>query len=146
MKTNKIITAVVLMLCMALALSACGGEDVTGTTQESTTTTEASTAIETTGATEATDETLAEGMQKYTVTIVDQDGNPIPGAMVQLCKDTCFPGVANEQGIATFQVPEADYKVSFLSLPEGYTYSTEEQEFYFEAGSTEMTIALKAEA
>ncbi len=82
----------------------------------------------------------------YTVTIQDEEGNPIPGAMVQLCMDTCYPGVAGEDGVAQFQVPEADYKVSFLSLPEGFTYASDAQEFYFEAGSTEMTIVLKAEA
>ena len=37
---------------------------------------------------------------------------------------------------------EADYKVSFINIPEGYTVET--NEFHFEAGSTEMTIVLKA--
>ena len=36
------------------------------------------------------------------------------------------------------------YKVSFLALPAGYTYVDDVQEFYFENGSMEMTITLKA--
>ena len=64
--------------------------------------------------------------------------------MVQICLDTCFPGMTNESGVAQFSVQEADYKVSFLAMPAGFTYSTEEQEFYFEDGSTELTITLKA--
>ena len=78
--------------------------------------------------------------------MVDEEGNPIAGAMVQMCLDTCLPGITNENGVAEFAVPEADYKVSFLALPEGYDYTTGEQEFYFDAGSYEMTITLKAVA
>ena len=47
----------------------------------------------------------------------------------------------------TFQVAEADYKVSFLGgVPAGYEYTTEETEFYFADGAYELTITLKAVA
>lgn len=85
----------------------------------------------------------------YTVKIVDEGGNPIAGVMVQICQgETCLPGpMTGEDGVVTFQVEEADYKVSFLGgVPAGYDYTTEETEFYFEDGSYEVTIVLKAVA
>jgi len=82
----------------------------------------------------------------YTVTVVDEEGNPIVGALVQLCNESCFPSATGDDGVAKFALDEANYKVSFLTLPAGYTYSGEEQEFYFEAGSVELTITLKPEA
>ncbi len=137
---NKMIALLVAM-CMVFAVCACGGEEKKETSKEETTTqaqTEAE--IETT-----TEETEEDGMVDYTVTIVDDKGNPIPGALVQLCMETCYPAAADDKGVASFHLAEADYKVSFLSLPKGFTYSTEEQEFYFEKGSTELTIVLKAQ-
>lgn len=139
MKNIKNIAALLLALCMALSLCACG---------ESTEPTEApaTEAPVTEAPTEAIEETEAPdtGLTTYSIAVVDEEGNAIAGAMVQICMDTCYPGITGENGIAQFSVIEADYKVSFLSMPAGYTYSTEEQEFYFESGSTEMTITLKA--
>ena len=87
-----------------------------------------------------------DGKVTYTVTVTDEQGNPISGMMVQLCKDACIPAVVDANGTATWTVAEDDYKVSFLNLPDGYTYTTEETEFYFADGETSMTIVLKAEA
>ena len=84
-----------------------------------------------------------DGKTQYKVTIVDESGKPIAGAMVQMCADSCFPAVADENGVATFRLAEAEYKVSFLSLPTGYTHMGESTDYYFETGSTEMTITLK---
>ena len=82
--------------------------------------------------------------QVYTVTVLDTEGTPIPGVMVQLCMDVCYPGVTGTDGKAEFPVPTADYKVSLLTLPEGYDYSVETQEFCFDKGSFALTITLKA--
>ncbi len=142
MKNMKIILSLVLALSLTLCLCACGGETAEPTqTEEPEVTAPPVVQPEKEEPTEAVDD----GLTTYTVTIVDENGNPIPGAMVQLCKDTCYPGVANENGVATFKLVEADYKVSFLSLPAGFTYSSDAQEFYFESGSVDLTIALKAE-
>ncbi len=136
---NKKFFAALLALCLALSLCACGGEAAVETTEAATLPPVAEQPAPET-------EAPVEENPTYTVTIQDTDGNPIAGAMVQLCMETCYPGIADAEGVARFQVPEAEYKVSFLSLPAGYTYSTEEQEFYFASGSMEMTIVLKAEA
>lgn len=139
----KKLFALLLALCMVLSLCACGsGKTEEETTEETVETTAAPT--ETAAEETEAEETLAEGMAVYTVTVVDADGNPIAGAMVQICQDTCYPSVTNEDGVAQWTVAEAEYKVSFLSMPEGYT--CEEEAFYFAEGSNEMTITLNAAA
>lgn len=136
MNNLKSLLAAVLVLAMSLSLCACGGE--------------AETPADTTAApvvTEAPAETEAPAQEVkggYTITVVDENGNPIAGAMVQMCKDTCYPGVTDEDGTVTFDLAEDDYKVSFLALPAGYTYVDETQEFHFEEGSMTLTITLKA--
>lgn len=85
----------------------------------------------------------AEEPQGYTVTVLDENGAPIPGAMVQLCKDVCVLGVTDADGVAYFDMPEDDYKAAFAVLPSGYTYEDEIQEFFFEKDSKNLTITLK---
>lgn len=140
MSVMKRFMAVALLLCMVLGLCACGGSDTPAET------TEPEAPVETTAPVEETEAPVEEEFNGYKVTVVDEAGTPIPGAVVQLCLDTCFPGITDENGVALFNMEEAEYKVSFAALPTGYTYTTEEQEFYFENGSKELTITLKAEA
>lgn len=137
----KRIFAVLLVLCLALGLCACGGSGNEETKPTSAETTGA--AEETTGTTAAT-QAEEDGKVSYTVKVVDEDGNPISGAMVQLCKETCLPGATNAEGVAEFRTVEDEYKVSFMTVPEGY--AAEAEEFYFEDGSFELTITLKAAA
>lgn len=137
MNVMKNITVIALLLCLLLTLCACGGEAAVETKPVET---EAPVAVTEAPATEAA---IPEGMAVYTVTVVDESGNPVVGAMVQLCKDSCVPGVTNESGVATFTLPEDDYKASMLAMPAGYAYAGETEEFYFE-GAFELTITLKA--
>lgn len=120
-----------LAVCLLLGLCACtapaadSGETTTEATQDTT-------------------ETVDDGKVTYTVKVVDEGGNPVASAAVQLCKDSCLPGMTNAEGVATFRVVEDDYKVSFMTMPEGY--EAEAEEFYFEDGAYELTITLKAVA
>ncbi len=123
---------IALLLAMCTVLCACGGTETPETTAAP---------VETTAAPAA--ETVDDGKVTYTITVVDESGAPIQGAMVQICLDACYPGITDANGQAKFSVVEEDYKVSFLSLPAGFTYSGDEQEFYFD-GAFEMTITLKA--
>ena len=81
----------------------------------------------------------------YTVTVTDESGTPVPGAMVQLCSDICVPGVTDEEGIARFTLTPGDYKVSMTVMPQGYAHAGDATEFTFPEGSRELTIVLKAE-
>lgn len=120
-----------LTLCLALSLCACA--DTAAEPKEST------------GETvQDVTETVDDGKVTYTVTVVDENGEPVANAAVQICKDSCLPGMTNEEGVAKFNVVEDDYKVSFMTMPEGF--EAEAEEFYFEEGSYELTITLKAAA
>lgn len=146
MKNMKNFIAIALMLCMVLGLCACGSEEAPATeapTEAEIIVTEAPTEAPTE---EQAVENVDDGLTTYTVTVVDEGGNPIAGAMIQICQDTCYPSVTDAAGTATYRVEEADYKVSFLSVPAGYDYVDDTREFYFESGSTEITIILKAVA
>lgn len=142
----KRLLAFVLAMMLVLGLCACGSEP----DQQPDESTAAPVQDQTEEATEQ--QTEAETQEQnanpvYTVKIVDEAGNPVVGAMVQICQgETCMPGpLSGADGTVTFQVAEADYKVSFLGgVPAGYEYTTEETEFYFE--NFEVTIVLKAVA
>lgn len=130
MKTVSRLAALLLALCMLLC--ACGGQQTPETTEAP---------VQTTAA--PAEAPVDDGKVTYTVTVVDEAGAPIAGAMVQICLDACYPGVTDANGQAKFSVLEEDYKVSFLSMPAGYTYSGDEQEFYFDGGF-DLTITLKS--
>ena len=141
----KKLIAMLLVLVIGVSLIACGNTQAETPKNEET---QAPTANQT-EAPEVTDAPTENSNPVYTVKIVDEAGNPVVGAMVQICQgETCMPGpLTGADGTVTFQVAEANYKVSFLgSVPAGYAYTTEETEFYFEAGSYELTIVLKAVA
>lgn len=132
----KAILALVVALCMMLCLCACGNTSGGAETTEATN----APTVATTEATEADD-----GKVTYTIKVVDEGGNPIAGAMVQMCKETCLPGATNAEGVAEFNVVEdSEYKVSFLTVPAGYEGA--EEAYYFEPDSLELTITLKAVA
>lgn len=146
--------AMILVLCMALSLAACGNSASSGTNSgdasvgaassdviASTSADASADSSEDAGA--SSDEPVDDGRVTYTITVVDEEGNPISGAMVQLCKETCLPcGATNADGVVSVTTVEDDYKVSFMTPVEGYV--TDGLEFYFDAGSTEMTIVLTA--
>ena len=135
----------VLALVMVLCLCACGAEEAPveeAPVQELP--------VEEAPAEEATEEpTEAEPAGiVYTVNVVDEGGNPIVGAMVQICQgELCMmPSATNDSGVATFTVTdEGTYEAKLLSLPAGYEYATEEQAFPF-GNAYELTITLKAVA
>lgn len=138
--------AAALVLCLMLALCACGKPAVE-TPQEEPQQDVATDPVEKPTTQEPDQAPVENTNPVYTVKIVDEGGNPVVGAMVQMCQgETCMPGpLSDATGTVTFQVVEADYKVSFLGgVPAGYDYTTEETEFHFEDGAYEMTIVLKA--
>ena len=129
--------ALMLALTLAVCLCACGGsgEQATDPTQSNQSATKESTAP-----VSAEDE----GKVTYTVKVVDEGGNPVTGAIVQLCDQNCYPAPVDANGVATWSIVEAEYKASFVSVPAGYEGA--EEAYYFEDGSFELTITLKAVA
>jgi len=141
---KKLLTAI-LMLGMVFSLCACGnGEDNTekGSEKESVSSETPNSEVK-----DTEKDTVTSDKVHYTVKVVDENNNPIAGVLIQLCAESCFPTSTNAEGVAEWDLDAAEYKASFLNKETpaaGYTYSTEATEFYFENGSTELTIVLKA--
>ncbi|MBQ7330722.1 MAG: hypothetical protein IJW94_02900 [Oscillospiraceae bacterium] len=139
MKSIKMLLVIVLALCMVFTLCACD-KDTSGNDNSTPEDTGASNLINSTN-TDASEKD--DGKVSYTVRVEDTEGAPIAGAMVQLCKDACVPGVTDASGVASFQLAEDDYKVTMMTMPAGYTYVSDETEFHFN-DSRDITITLKA--
>lgn len=76
----------------------------------------------------------------YTITVVDQDGAPVADTPVQLCVgDICLtPRVTGANGVVVFDIKPAEYSVKIpLDEYEGLV-------FYFDGDSTELTITVTA--
>ena len=79
----------------------------------------------------------------YQVLCLDEDGNPVEGAMIQFCSDEmCQMGKTDEEGIAVFDSAPGHYTVHLLKPPVGYAKDSTEYEAPELGG--EVTIVLKA--
>ena len=145
----KRILMLILAVCLALSLCACGGktegttgiatepaaEAATESTQEAPA--EAPTEVTVAPAQEPEEDTDA---VKYTVIVNDQSGMPIAGVEVQMGDSSC---ITNEMGTAEFMLPQDTYKVILSYIPMEYTYSGNTAEFFFEEDVTFLTITLQ---
>lgn len=85
------------------------------------------------------------GQSKYTVRFVDQNGDAVPGCMVNFCTDDfCQVAVADENGMAEFTGEPYAYHVQVVRVPAGYDFDTS-REFYAEIGGGEMTMEVTKE-
>jgi hypothetical protein len=61
----------------------------------------------------------------YTVTYVDQNGDPVPGVMCQVCdENSCQVFVSDECGVCEFTLPAGSYEIHTLKVPAGYDGDT----------------------
>ncbi len=145
--------ALVLVMGTLLAFAACAPNDTTTTTapNNSTTTkpnTSTTTPSSSTTAPAASSSTEAPKPVTYRVKVVDEEGNPVAGARVQLCKDACVYATSNDEGWAEFTIPVEDgYHANILKAPSGFEIpegkELDKTEYDFESGKTEMTLVLK---
>lgn len=139
MKMIKRMLSMLLVLCMAFALCACGGNSESKEDEQNDNKVNSETNDDTK---DDADEEVEE-QPSFEVKVVDQDGNPVQGVMVQVCKEFCLPAISDADGIATISIEIEDgHKLQFSSAPEGYTYEGE-TDIYLEAGQTEYTMELK---
>lgn len=134
---KKLIMAM-LVLSMVASLVACGGAGNSDTGKDSEQQGNESQVESNTSESEESEE---DGKVVYKVTVVDESGNPVAATMVQVCTDeTCFaPVTTDDNGVAEFKLEEADgYKTKLLT-------GSDEDYVYFETGSKEATITVKAE-
>ena len=65
-------------------------------------------------------------MSVYTISVADQNGDPVPEVMVQVCNDeTCMVYSTDETGVCEFELEPFPYEIHLLKLPEGYEGDTE---------------------
>ena len=139
---------IALMLAMLLALScllmACDtpAPDTDTTAAETEAPTEAPTETPTEAPTEAPPAAPSTKVT-YTVTVKDQNGNPVEGAAVQMCDDKgCkMPAATDANGVVTFTYDPSNYHITIVECPAGYTCDPE-QAFYFEGEATELTVEI----
>lgn len=145
---NKRIIALLLALCVVFALCACSNQSKNDAPQAPEQPVADAPVQQTEAPTEPAQEETQPAGVVYTVKVQDEGGNPVTGAMIQICQgELCMmPAATDATGAAVFTVAEeAAYEAKFLSLPAGYEYTTEEQVFPFNGGF-ELTITLKAVA
>jgi len=62
----------------------------------------------------------------YVVRYVDQNGDPVPGVMCQVCDEaTCQVFISDENGECRFTLDPYEWEIHTLMLPEGYSGDTE---------------------
>ncbi len=142
---KRLVTAV-LMLCLAFSLVACGGNGSDADTQKNNTenSQQDDAQANNDADTESESENVDDGKITYKITVVDEGGNPVAGAMVQLCDDAnCMPKITDANGVAEFSAAEFDgYIVKVASAPAGYELITDE--YTSLDGATELTLTVKA--
>ena len=93
---------------------------------------------------------IADSTINYTVKVVDEAGNPVAGAELQICFDGgCLPNffTTNANGEATASTAKNGLHVKIISLPEAYTAPTADSNGYhaeIPAGETTVTIVVTA--
>lgn len=140
MKNLKRILILLIALCTIACLCACGGtsEPADDGNKES----EQNDLPDTSDDSESESDTV-ENLPVFSVKVVDAEGTPVKGVMIQICKEVCVPAMSGDDGIAVFNNMEITdgHKLSVLSMPEGYEY-TGEAEVYLESGITEYTVTI----
>lgn len=137
MKFTMKLLALIMAMAMVLCLAACGGENSKTTDPADTTT-----SSEVTDSTDTTDVANVtepdDGKKTYTITLKDSEGNPVSGVMVQICLDSCIPGLTNAEGVATFELTEES------GYSAGVSADYDATKVYFEDGQSDVTIVWDA--
>ena len=86
------------VLILALLLAGCGGKDSGSATAP-----------------------LAEAAADYTIKVTDQKGDPVAGAVVNICTDTtCEPQTTDGNGFIYYSGDMNNYHLEVIKVPEGY--------------------------
>ena len=98
MRMLKMMCVFLLAVCLLGTLCACdaGGKNPN---PDSSVTDDSSVDDSSVPAGDESSQPVDDGKVTYTVTVKDADGNPVSGAMVQICKETCFPTMTDANGV-----------------------------------------------
>ena len=82
---------------------------------------------------------------EWTIRFADQNGDPVPGCVVNFCTDeACTPVISDGNGLALFSGEPYPYHLQVIKVPEGYSFDTS-QEFYADTAGGEMTFTVTKE-
>ena len=82
------------------------------------------------------------GSADYTLVFADQDGQPVPGVIANICTDTmCTPMVADAEGRIAFSLPAYTYDIHVIKIPDGYAFDLS-QDFQTPENGGVMTFTL----
>ena len=139
---KKLTLLLTLLMALSCLFIACDSADGGQTTSPETTAADVTTEAPADAATEAPTQAPSTKVT-YTVTVKDQNGDPVEGAAVQMCDDKgCkMPAATNATGVVTFTYDPSNYHVTIVECPDGYTVDPE-QVFYFEGDATELTVEI----
>ena len=142
MKKLSLLLALLLALSCVLVACASGAGGETTAAETTAPSVEAPTETPTETPTEAPTEAPSTKVT-YTVTVKDQNGDPVVGAAVQMCDDKgCkMPAATDANGVVTFTYDPSNYHITIVECPDGYTVDAT-QEFYFEGDSTELVVEI----
>lgn len=88
--------------------------------------------------------TVPAGYSEYTLVFVDQNGDPVPGVIANVCDDdACTPMTSNDDGEISFVYPSFAYHIQVIKVPEGYEYDTSKERYAKEEGDTLVFIVTK---
>lgn len=78
----------------------------------------------------------------YTVVVIDQNENAVPGVQIRLESEEGTLYDTDELGVASFTMPAGQYSVTIVRMPDGYSYSEDARSFAFAENSNHLTIVL----
>ena len=71
---------------------------------------------------------------QFKVTVVDQNGDVVVGARVQVCAgENCRIAYTDENGVASFAYAAGEHHANIAKAPDGYTDSTNKAEYSFDS-------------
>lgn len=131
-----------LVAVFALSLCACGGQIVEETEPVATEAPTEAPAPAPTIPEGLIDEEEFRALTSYFVTVLDENAQPVVGAVVRLgdSEDTC---ITDETGVAQFSMQPGTYTATIDELPMGYEFATDYREFPFEADDVTLVIQVR---
>jgi len=87
-----------------------------------------------------------EGPRAYIIHVVDQDNNPVEGAVVNFCTDAaCTPQETDETGTITYTADPYKYHLQIVEVPDGYSWD-ESFDMYTTQEYGEWVLRIKKES
>lgn len=136
MKKRSLIAAIVTFSVSAIIFTACGSKpaDIPSSAAPDKTSAPA--------VSEELKTELSAPQNGYTFTVLDECGNPVSGAVVQICSETqCVQIKTDDSGIAFFKAEPGVYDIHILKAPEEFLIDIDCERTTPDV--TEITITLK---